>query len=201
MPALLMADAEGRLMIEGNGGDNVSAAAQVDISSDTTLDDVFREYHKMVFRAAHRVTGNAADAEDVLQTVFLRLSRNRPEAVGSMASYLYRAAVNCAFDLMRSRQAGPMLSLEEARVEFSEDPGHSPEELRQGQELAEWLRSTVARLSPRTAEIFALRYFEGLDNAEIARLVGSSEGTIAVTLHRARTRLIQEFSRFTGGRS
>jgi len=187
-------------MSEGNGGDNVSAAAQIEIT-EPALDDVFRDYHKMVFRAAHRVTGNAADAEDVLQTVFLRLSRNRPEGVSSMASYLYRAAVNCAFDLMRARQAGPMLSLEEAQAELSEDPGHSPEEVRQGQELAEWLRSTVARLSPRTAEIFALRYFEGLDNAEVARLVGSSEGTIAVTLHRARTRLIQEFTRFTGGRS
>src|SRR5512144_113470 len=72
----------------------------------TPLEAAFEAHHAAVFRAAYRVTGNATDAEDVLQTVFLRLLR-RPteaEAVESMGGYLRRAAVNAALDLMRSRQ-------------------------------------------------------------------------------------------------
>src|SRR5262245_8733963 len=69
------------------------------------LERVFRENHAMVFRAAYRITGNAGDAEDVLQTVFLRmLKRDRDaDTVGNMPSFLHRAAVNAALDLVRSR--------------------------------------------------------------------------------------------------
>ena len=60
----------------------------------------------MVFRAAYRVTGNAGDAEDVMQTVFLRMMKRdqAAEPVGNMTSFLHRAAVNAALDLVRSRQ-------------------------------------------------------------------------------------------------
>ena len=70
------------------------------------LERIFREHHAMVFRAAYRVTGNADDAEDVLQTVFLRMVKRDAgaEPVENMASFLHRAAVNAALDLVRSRQ-------------------------------------------------------------------------------------------------
>ena len=66
---------------------------------------VFREHHAMVFRAACRVTGNTADAEDVLQTVFLRLlGRGEADTVMENAEhYLRRAAVNGALDVIRAR--------------------------------------------------------------------------------------------------
>src|ERR1700722_1797551 len=70
------------------------------------LEQIFRDHHGMVFRAAYRVTGSASDAEDVLQTVFLRMLKRDPEAepVASIASFLHRAAVNAAVDLVRSRK-------------------------------------------------------------------------------------------------
>jgi len=72
----------------------------------TDLEQIFREHHGLVFRAAYRITGNAGDAEDVLQTVFLRMVKRDATAdpVGNMASFLHRAAVNAALDLMRTRQ-------------------------------------------------------------------------------------------------
>jgi RNA polymerase sigma-70 factor (ECF subfamily) len=196
-------------MVEGEDRNIVSAAAQIEIPGPAeavvghtwSLEEVFREHHTMVFRSAYRITGNAADAEDVLQTVFMRLSRNRPADVASIASYLYRAAVNCALDMMRSRQTAGALSLEEVAGDLAVDPGLSPEIARHSSELREWLRRTVARLSPRAAEMFALRFFEGKDNAEIAELMDSTEGTVAVTLHRARMRLLREFQLFAGGKS
>src|SRR3954447_5871113 len=70
------------------------------------LEQVFREHHALVFRAAYRITANAGDAEDVLQTVFLRLVRRESDAdpIANLPSFLHRAAVNAALDLVRSRQ-------------------------------------------------------------------------------------------------
>src|SRR5271157_5319047 len=70
------------------------------------LEQIFKDHHGLVFRAAYRVTGNADDAEDVLQTVFLRMVKREAGAqpVENMASFLHRAAVNAALDLVRSRQ-------------------------------------------------------------------------------------------------
>ena len=69
--------------------------------SPADLEPIFRENHAMVFRAAYRITGNPTDAEDVLQTVFLRMLKRDPgaEPVGHMPSFLHRSAVNAALDL------------------------------------------------------------------------------------------------------
>src|ERR1019366_72447 len=97
--------------------DNVEATAQLDSvqtaplqpAPPADLDLVFLEHHSTALRAAYRVTGNASDAEDALQPVYMRLLRRRADAdaVGNMEGYLRRAAVNAALDLIRSRQAAP----------------------------------------------------------------------------------------------
>ena len=159
-----------------------------------TLPDLERLYvahHDKVFRAAYRIAGNASDAEDVLQTVFLRLLRNEHtfESVEDAGNYLYRAGVNAALDLVRSRKANPAAPLEETAPP---DPGWKPDRGHHSPELRERLRTAVANLHETAAEMFVLRYFEGYDNAEVARICNTSEGTVAVTLHRTRTRLQKE---------
>src|SRR5690349_18333609 len=86
------------------------------------LERIFRENHGMVFRAAYRVTGNATDAEDVLQTVFLRLLKRdaAAEPVENLPSFLHRAAVNAALDLVRSRQNIRSIPLDELEPVLSE---------------------------------------------------------------------------------
>src|SRR5438045_70376 len=71
------------------------------------LEQAFREHHSLVFRTAYRITGNAGDAEDALQTVFLRLLRRGRNAkpLENTESYLRRAAINAALDVVRSRIA------------------------------------------------------------------------------------------------
>ena len=69
------------------------------------LEVLFQTHHARVFRIAHRITGSPADAEDVLQTVFLRLVKS-PEGYDLSANpeaYLSRAAINASLDLMRGR--------------------------------------------------------------------------------------------------
>lgn len=165
------------------------------------LDHIFREQHASVFRAAYRVTGNASDAEDVLQTVFVRLLGRAPdaEAVGNMEGYLRRAAVNAALDLVRSRQAARQVPLDQVAPLLPANPSLAPDRVQRSAEIRQWLRRAVARLSPRAAEIFALRFFEGQENPEIAQSLGTTTATVAVTLSRTRDRIQQEFRSYMGG--
>src|SRR5260221_9022373 len=107
----------------------------------------------MVFGAAYRITGNSEDAEDVLQTVFLRLARREDDAasVVHLPSYLRRAAVNAAVDLLRSRQRARSMPLEDVEPILSDD-SVSPERAAQAGEMRDWLRRTVGRLSPMAAQ-------------------------------------------------
>jgi len=165
------------------------------------LEHIFRDHHAMVFRAAYRITGNSGDAEDVLQTVFLRLLKRDPEAdpVGNIASFLHRSAVNAALDIMRTRQNVRNIPLDELEPVLAEPAHRSPERARASNEIRDWLRGALARLNPKIAQMFALRFFEGKENPEIARLLNTTPGTVAVTLSRTRDRLEKEFRAYMGG--
>jgi RNA polymerase sigma-70 factor (ECF subfamily) len=165
------------------------------------LDALFRDHHRRVYHAAYRITGDEQDAEDVLQSVFLRLLR-RPVGLDPAADpgpYLQRAAVNAALDLLRGRKRSPAVELGEVAERLADEAGPGPERVQRGRELRSALRGALARLTPETAEIFALRYFEGHDNREIATLVGLAPTTVAVRLHRARRKLQAELATQTGG--
>jgi RNA polymerase sigma-70 factor (ECF subfamily) len=156
------------------------------------LDELYQAHHAMVFRTAHRITGNAADAEDVLQTVFLRLVRRDAAALSEIdnpESYLRRSAVNAALDIVRGRQADNSLALETLAA------SGSCTELR---DLRDTVRRALSKLAPKTAEMVALRFFEGYTNPEIAKLLGMSQIVVAVTVHRARKKLRQELMRGVG---
>jgi RNA polymerase sigma-70 factor (ECF subfamily) len=161
----------------------------------------FRENYAAVFRAAYRVTGSAEDAEDVLQTVFMRLLKRAPgaEPVENLASFLHRAAVNAAVDLVRSRQHARNVPLDDFAPFLADSAHRRPDRARSSSEIRRWLRDAVARLSPRVAEMFVLRFFEGKENPEIARLLDTTPGTVAVTLSRTRDRLEKEFRLYIGG--
>src|SRR6185369_1672654 len=70
------------------------------------LESLFQAHHDRVFRTAYRVMGNASDAEDVLQTVFLRVARGQEaaESADNAEAYFSRAAINASLDLLRSRK-------------------------------------------------------------------------------------------------
>lgn len=182
--------------------ETVEATAQLEPvqTAPPNLDLIFREHHATVFRAAYRVTGNASDAEDVMQTVFVRLLRRQPDAetVGNMEGYLRRAAVNAALDLIRSRQTAPQVPLDDVAALLPENASLAPDRVHRSAEIRHWLREAVARLSPRAAEVFVLRFFEGKDNPAIAEALGTTPASVAVTLSRTRERIQQEFRSYMG---
>jgi RNA polymerase sigma-70 factor, ECF subfamily len=169
-----------------------AAATATAFNQPVPLEKVFVEHQGRVFRAAYRITGSAQDAEDVLQTVFLRLARQAEHSLPltNPGSYLYRAAVNSALDLLRARRDRPTVSLDDAADALEGSPG--PDKRSEAAEIRGCLRRAMAALPPRAAEMFALRYLEGQQNRDIARMLGVSRITVAVTLHRARHRLQDE---------
>lgn len=152
------------------------------------LAELYERHHEAVFRAALRITGNAADAEDVLQTVFLRvLSRSEHDAsAGQPVAYFRRAAVNAAVDLLRRRAV-------QAGAPYDDQAPHAgvePTGL-----LKEQLRRAIATLDPEDAGLFLLRHVEGLSNQELADLFQLEKNNVAVRLHRIRLRLQAEMER------
>ena len=158
------------------------------------LEQAFRAQHGLVFRTAYRITGSAADAEDVLQTVFLRLLRRdrNSSPLENSESYLRRAAINAALDVIRSRKADSTVPLLEETPDLPQpDIGN----------LRQALARAVAQLKPRPAEIFALRFLEGLSNQQIAEMLGISQVRVAVIVHRTRLQLRKELRPYLGDRS
>ncbi len=153
------------------------------------LSDLFGMHHRRVLMAAYRITGSMADAEDVAQSVFLRLAASDDLAVSNAGSYLYRAAINGALDLLRRRRVAGSESLDLAAVVAAEGRGSRPDAEAASRQLVGWLRNALSELSPRAAEMFTLRYVEELENREIAALMHTSQAVVAVTLHQARAKL------------
>jgi RNA polymerase sigma-70 factor (ECF subfamily) len=168
----------------------LSAIEEPAIAIPDELEQAFRAHHGLVFRTAYRITGNAGDAEDVLQTVFLRMLRRRRNAdpLESPEGYLRRAAINAALDVIRSRQTDHTVPLpEESSDRVPTVPAQADVSgLRQA------LSRSIAALKPMQAEIFALRFLEGLSNREIAETLGVSQVRVAVIVHRTRMQLRKE---------
>jgi RNA polymerase sigma-70 factor (ECF subfamily) len=152
------------------------------------LAELYERHNEAVFRAALRVTGRRADAEDVLQTVFLRLLARggRVADVTQPAAYFRRAAVNAAVDVLRRRDL-------HAESDYDESAPHAavpPPSL-----LKERLRRALATVDADDASLFLLRHVEGLSIDELAGMFGIEKNNVAVRLHRIRNRLQAEMQR------
>jgi len=177
------------------------ASAHRHEAADSILENLFHQHHQRVFRTAYRVTGSAADAEDVLQTVFLRMARGQDAAASAenTEAYLCRAAVNASLDLLRSRKRSRAVAIDDLESEASVATlvaVRNPETNQEDRELRKLIREAVAKLGETAGQMFALRYFEGYGNGEIAQMMNTSALVVGVTLHRARARLRREIGQY-----
>ena len=153
---------------------------------DDAFERLFRENHAFVYRTAYSVTGTRHDAEDVLQTIFLRLLRRGvPHDVRqNPKAYLHRAAINVSLNIVRARKkqhpAGDVECLRAVTPVVDVNPAD---------EMRERLIGAMGGLRPRVVEMLVLRYEHDCSDADIARMLGTSRGVVAVTLYRARARL------------
>src|SRR5277367_3983886 len=114
-------------------------AASALMPSTERLSHLFGEHQRRVLCAAYRITGSMSDAEDVMQTVFLRMA-NLERPLENAGSYLYRAAINGALDLLRRRKAVMIEPLDQADHVISAGPGSSPEAETATKQLGDALR-------------------------------------------------------------
>lgn len=150
--------------------------------------ELYELHSEAVFRAALRITGRPADAEDVLQTVFLRVLARGGDAgdVAQPGAYFRRAAVNAAVDVLRRRE----LHGESTYDELAPHAAVQPPFL-----LKERLRRAIATVDRDDASLFLLRHVEGLSIDELAEMFQIEKNNVAVKLHRIRHRLQTELER------
>ncbi|MEP7364841.1 MAG: sigma-70 family RNA polymerase sigma factor [Acidobacteriota bacterium] len=163
-------------------------ATPVFVKPPPELEELYNRYSGTVFQAAMRVAGNAADAEDVLQVVFLRMLNNRSmmSPADSLEKYFRRAAVNASIDILRRKKWLSEVELDSGR----EYAGKESTAI-----LKERIRRSLAKLPTDDAEIFVLCYLEGYSYDELAEQFQVERGTIGSRLHRIRAVLKKDLSR------
>ena len=151
----------------------------------TDWESIVAEHGPMVIRFAMRITGNAEDAEEIAQEVFLEtISKTCTRDVRNWGAYLRKLTVFRSLDRKRSRRT--TVSLQDDLLLSAE---LSPHDEAVRRELAEHLRSLITSLPEREGAVFALRYFEQLTNDQIAEVLGVSVGAVAAAMHKVRSKL------------
>jgi RNA polymerase sigma-70 factor (ECF subfamily) len=166
-------------------------------SSPPTPEKLFEEYAPRVYHLARRLLGNAADAEDVTQDVFLQVVRKLPTFRGEAAfsTWLYRVTVNAALAYRRKQALREAHALPEALEDFREDGNHralvrrwmtTPNHLALEREGHELIEEAIAKLPESYRDVYVLADVEHLPNAEIAEMLGLNVPGVKSRLHRAR---------------
>lgn len=146
--------------------------------TDAAFEAAVERHGDAIFRLAYSYLKNRADAEDVMQETFIRLLRARPDFAEPehARAWLLRVAANCANDWFRApwrRREGPL-----------EDSLPAPEEPEPGGVV-----EAVLALPAKYRTAVHLYYYEELSVAEIAKIMGKSEGAVKSRLFRARALL------------
>ena len=155
--------------------------------------DAFKElvdrHSRTLFKTAYRLTGNEADADDLVQEAFLRAYRklDRFDGRSQFSTWLYRITVNCGMDLMRKKsRRNARAAIDEGVVLDSmatEDP--RPDRLALSGEIGRAVESVLRTLSPMERAAFVLRHFEGRSIAEIGGLLDARSGATKHAIFRA----------------
>jgi RNA polymerase sigma-70 factor (sigma-E family) len=138
---------------------------------------------RALLRTAYLLTGNAADAEDLLQAALAKtfLAWDRIEDRGALDGYVRRAMVNTHISWWRRRRVEEYPT-DEIPDQAVADPAVSSD-------LQETLRRAVDRLPDRMRAAVVLRYYEDMTEAEVADVLGVSLGTVKSTVSRAVAKL------------
>jgi len=148
-----------------------------------------RRYTRRALQLAPRVTGNQADAEEILQEALLRVWVNAPRwrPMAAFRTWFYRVVLNLC--LSRRRRA-PFAPLEAAGD--PPDPAADPETRREDDEAARRVAAAIAELPARQRAAIVLTYDEGLSNAEAAAILETSVSGVEALLVRAKRSLREQ---------
>jgi RNA polymerase sigma-70 factor (ECF subfamily) len=164
-------------------------------------------YQGMVLGLCHNLLGDDAEAEDAAQDAFVLFYRNlrRYRVGGKLANWLYTIALNVCRKVLRRRKIIRFFSMDSGpkdgtggRVPQYPSDGPSVERMVEGREEVELVALYVSRLPEDLRFPVILRYYQGLDEADIAPMLGISPGNLRVRLHRARMKLWESYTKAVG---
>ena len=154
---------------------------------------LFEEYHQKVYSTAITMLGNAEDAEDAVQEVFMKIYRKISsfDSKAKIGTWLYRIAVNVCIDHLRRNkvQRFKSLSVEEGSLVNLHENGNEVEKSVTSSEVNKITRKAITLLSPKLRSVVVLRDLQGLSHSEIADVLGCSKGTVSSRLNRGRLKL------------
>jgi RNA polymerase sigma-70 factor (ECF subfamily) len=154
---------------------------------DSAFTELYRSHLRDVYSYSYYRCGNHHDAEDLTEQTFLQAYRHferaqRESAGRPLRPWLIRIAHNLAANYYRDRSRRPQTNLEDAGI--LAEP-HETAELVEGREDLKQVLEGVSRLPDDRREALIMRFALGMDNKEIARSMGRTEGATKVLLHRA----------------
>jgi len=163
---------------------------------DRAFEDFYRSHLRDVYSYAYYRVGNHHDAEDLTEQAFLQAYRHfdraRRESDGRpLRPWLIRIAHNLASNYYRDRSRRPQTPLDKA------DPiaaRHDTVAIAEGREELRRVMANLEHLSEDRREALIMRFALGMDNREIARALGRSDGATKVLIHRAIKQLQEEMS-------
>jgi RNA polymerase sigma-70 factor (ECF subfamily) len=187
---------------------NEHSAIRAVLSGDTEAYRALVVRHSpALFRVAYRITGNEADADEVVQEAFLRGYQRLPsfQFRAGFGTWIYRIAVNCAFD--RTQRRGP--DERQGAVEFADgaagrmpeqaaDSGAGPERLLLSQEMAAQQQFAMHALTPLERTAFLLRHVEDRSTSEIAEALKMSPNAVKQAIFRAVQKLRRRLAPLRG---
>jgi RNA polymerase sigma-70 factor (ECF subfamily) len=157
-----------------------------------SFNELIDNYSSVVLRTAARILGNTQQAQDVHQEVFLEIWRRWHKYNGrtNWNAYLYRATVRSAIRFAKKAKTVPHSRQQGEALANTSDPDDNMRVV----ELQRKLAGYLTKLPKRQADVFVLSRIEGLGNDKIAELLGCSQETVRVHLHRAVKQLARRLS-------
>jgi RNA polymerase sigma-70 factor (ECF subfamily) len=164
------------------------------------FEELVQRYQDRLVGIMHHLVGNAAEAEDLAQEVFLRVYRARKKyrARCKFSTWLFTIANNLAVNARRAKQRKPVVSLNtrdsgplgpRPAEQLAHDSGNQPVRRIQQQELAAVIRQALDGLNERQRMAVVLNKYEDMSYEEIAEVMGMSTKAVKSLLCRARTNL------------
>jgi RNA polymerase sigma-70 factor (ECF subfamily) len=150
------------------------------------------QHSRYVYSLAHRMTGNAQDAEDVVQEAWLKAHRqlSRFEARADFRTWLHRIIVNCSIDLIRARRhredAHDPADLEQGPLsERGAETLATPERLAASTQISDRVNEALGLLTAMERAAFTLRHVEGMSIEEIGTKLGLKTSATKHSIFRA----------------
>lgn len=152
------------------------------------------EHQAFAYRVAYRFVGDANEAEDIVQEVFVKLwlHLNKYNNEVKLTTWLYRMLANRCLDFLKSARARHLKNQVGIHDSYSESGSTSADEALYNQELMKAIQETAALLTPKQRAVFILRDLEDLPVVEVCEILSMTAGNVKSNLYYARKELSEK---------